>query len=107
MIILRFGVLFLLIYAHYMRCDTHMSKLAKYVCTVTEKIANADKDATDVVIGRFNSKMPVEFLSEITKCISKHSMVITTDFSKLIDDKNLRIAKVVIIVSDEANPVGL
>lgn len=103
MIYLRFGVIFLVIFINYMRCDVDM--MVRYVCAVTEKIVNADQDINDVAIGNFNTKMPAEFLSEVTKCISRHTMVVTTDFSKKISDKNLRKAQVVIIVSDESNQV--
>ena len=88
-----------------MRCDE--VKLLDYVCTVTEKVLKAEIATTDVAIGSFNSKMPLEFLDEVTKCISKHSMVIMTDFSKRIEDKNLRKAQLIVIISDEVNQVGI
>lgn len=107
MILLRIGVLILLIYAHYeynVRCDE--TNLARYVCEVTERIVTENSDTNDVVIGRFNSFMSNDFFDEISKCISRHSMVLTTDFSKKIDNENLRKAQVVIIVSDEINQVN-
>ena len=102
---LRLSCLFLLIYATYLRCDE--VKLVNYVCTVTEKILKAESDTTDVAIGSFNTKMPPEFIDEVAQCISKHSMVITTDFSKRIEDKNLRKAQLIIIVTDEVNQVSI
>lgn len=101
---LRLSCLFLLIYATYLRCDE--VKLVKYVCKVTENVLKAESDTSDVAIGSFNSKMPPEFINEVTKCISKHSMVITTDFSKRIEDKNLRKAQLIILVTDETNQVS-
>lgn len=49
MIYLRFGVVFLVIFVNYMRCDVDM--MVRYVCAVTEKIVNADQDINDVAIG--------------------------------------------------------
>lgn len=106
MILLRIGVLILLIYAHYeynVRCDE--ANLVRYVCEVTERIVTENSDTNDVVIGKLNSRMSNDFFDEISKCISRHSMVITTDFTTKIDHQNLRKAQVVIIVSDETNLV--
>ena len=106
MFLLRIGVLILLIYAHYeynVRCDE--LNLARHVCEVTERIVAENSDTNDVVIGKFNTRMSNGFFDEISKCISRLSMVITTDFSRKIDDRNLRKAQVVIIVSDETNQV--
>ena len=100
----RFGVLLLLIFVNYMRCD--VGEMVNYVCAVTEKIVKADQDIHDVAIGNFLGKVPAEFLSEVTKCISRHTTVVTTDFRKKISDKNLRKAQVVIIVLDELNQVN-
>ena len=79
--------------------------MVNYVCDVTEKIVQADSDTKDVVIGGFSTQLPPEFLNDVSKCISKHSMVIMADFSKRIDNPNLRKAQVIVIVSDAVNQV--
>lgn len=81
-------------------------KMVNYLCVVTEKILTTDSDTKDVTIATFNNHQSLELLDEVTSCISKHSMVIVTDFSKRIQDIKLK-ANLIIFLLDDLNQVSL
>lgn len=85
-------------YNYYVDCEEQ--KLLKYICDLGEKVLTADVDTKDVAIGSINSKLPADLIDGITACISKHSMVILSDYKKAIKHENLRKASVVILLTD-------
>lgn len=101
----RIFSVFLLIYISHLNCDEE--NLVNYVCKIAEKLTTSSGHIgnTDVAIGNFSSKMPPEFINEIVKCISKETMVLTTDFGKVISEKKLKFRNV-FILTDEHESVS-
>lgn len=95
---------FLSIYFHHVTSQN--PNLVNFVCELAEKVVKADDNIKDITIGNFNSQMPPEFLDEVLQCISKHTMVIVTDFSIKIKSESLRKSQLVIIISDDVNQVS-
>ena len=105
MSLFRFSFFFILIYARYLQCDE--ANVLNYVCEFTDKIF-ADKSEThDVAIGSFNAEMPSNIFNEVIKCISKHSIVTTTDFTMRVEERNLRKAHLTVILSNEFDQVSI
>jgi hypothetical protein len=106
MLILRFLTIFLLIYSYKnFVVQGNEESLANYICKVSENILTADDDTKDVTIGYFQTKFSPNFINFIIKCISKHSIVLTVDFSRKIKNERLRKSAIVIIITDVENSV--
>lgn len=101
MIFLRIFTIFLLIYA-YRNYVTQADEesLSKYICRVTENILTADNDTKDVTIAYLQTKFSSEFINSIAKCVSRHSLVLTVDFSVKINNARLRKSAILIIITD-------
>lgn len=98
--------IFLLFYAHYIHLSsTNEINLLSYVCKVAENILKADSDTKDVAIGYFNSKLSLDFYNGVVECTSRHSIVMTSDYKRPVENKNMRKAQLVIIISDIPNLV--
>ena len=92
---------------HFLNVYTNEIHLLNYVCKLTHNILTVDSDTKDVAIGYFNSKLSQEFFNRVVECASTHSIVMTSNFSRPIEVKNMRKAQLVILLSDFSNWVRI
>lgn len=104
---MKFLSIFLFFCGHFLNVLTDEFHLLNYVCDLTQNILTADSDTKDVAIGYFNSKLTPEFFSRVVECASIRSIVVTSDYSRPIENKHMRKAHLVILLSDFTNGVKI
>lgn len=85
----------------------HDQKLSKSICKITNDIISSRIDTQDILIGNIGGHVWSLTVNDIVKCISKGNAVLVTDLRRLIKERNLRKASVVILALNQANEVSL
>lgn len=79
--------------------------LANYVCKITKDLQKSKTDTQDVLIGNLDDKSWTSTVNDIAGCIISDSAVVVSDFKKVLDEKSLKKAAIIVLALASADQV--
>ena len=81
--------------------------LSESVCEITNDIIRSKSDVQDVLVSNLGGKDWSSTINDIIQCLSKDSVVVISDFTAKITEKNLwKISVVILLGFDQDNHVS-